>query len=63
MIFEILLLVLGVGNLILSIVILVKLNKNSIGNNRNNSNVAGMKICPKCRNSYPNSEKKCPRCK
>jgi len=61
MILEILLIVLGLVNLIISIIILVNLKNNSNAHAKKSDN-SGICICSKCQKSYPSSQKKCPWC-
>ena len=61
MILEIILIGIGLLNLIISVVILIKL-KNSGNNHISKSDKSGICICSRCQKSYPSSQKKCPWC-
>lgn len=61
MIFEIVLIAIGLVNLIISIVILINLKYNN-NDYMPKIDKSGVCICSKCRKSYPSSQKKCPWC-
>ncbi|MDE6036193.1 MAG: hypothetical protein K2G36_09825 [Ruminococcus sp.] len=61
MILEYILIAIGLVNLIISVVILIKL-KNSDNTHSSKPDKGGICICSRCQKSYPSSQKKCPWC-